>query len=127
VNNDFGSLGLSRAGTTGTDLYDWNEFANGPVANWNMLTSFGPVSGAMDLSQWDSSPLIQIQGGQFAGDFLHFDDEEVQGSFQATVTPGCGNNCGGGGNPVPEPISVLVIGPGLIGLLMLRRQKKALM
>ena len=61
VNNNLESVGFSRAGPEGIDLY------NGPRDEafeiWDMLCSIGPVEGFGATLQWDSDPQIDTDVG----------------------------------------------------------------
>jgi hypothetical protein len=97
VNNDTQTVGFSRAGINGVDLF------NGPTdaqfATWDMLDPIGPISGLGELLQW-TNYTVNTSGG-----ILVFDN----GSGDATFTA------------VPEPATVLLIGLGGLALLRKRR------
>ena len=94
--------GFSRAGITGTDLF------NGPsdptFAGWDMLSSIGPVAGAGELLQWQDVPLIFTDSGQ-----LIFTDSISAATFEAVVA-------------VPEPATLLLLSSGLLGFGVFRKR-----
>ena len=94
--------GFSRA--SGPDLFDEPSSA---FADWDMLSSIGPISGSASLLQWSFSP-VNTDGG-----VLVFNDGTSASVFTATVS----------GSSVPEPSSLLLIVVGLVGIvgLSLRR------
>ena len=70
--------------------------ADSPLDTWDMLSSIGPVTGAMSTLQW--GPIfgdVETTGG-----ILVFDDAEGLGTFEAIVEGDPGPP-----NPVPEPTS----------------------
>ena len=82
VNNDFGTVGFSRAGGGASDLF------NGPhgqpdFETWDMLNSIGPLSGDDGvIITWDRDP-VETTGG-----ILVIDEEfDVSVTFTATVVP----------------------------------------
>jgi len=99
-NESTGLVGFSRAGVSGADLY------NGPgnLGFWDMLSSFGPVTGGASLLQWTNSPVNTSNG------VLVFNNGGTQGRFTARVG-------------VPEPLSVITFGLGLLGLAAARRRR----
>jgi len=76
VNNDVQTVGFSRAGISGADLF------NGPIdaqfATWDMLGSIGPISGLGGLLEWTDTPLIDTTGG-----ILMFDIGTCEATFTA--------------------------------------------
>jgi len=97
VSNNSQTVGFSRAGIWGADLF------NGPTAlqfaTWDMLDPIGPISGLGRLLQWTSTPLIDTTGG-----ILKFDSSTSNATFTA----------------VPEPGTVLLVGLGSLALLRKR-------
>lgn len=94
ANNGF--VGLSRAGAEGIDLY--NVFS---VPGYALQWSVGPVSGEVELLQWNES------GGDAvltSGGVLVFEHAHTQGSFQAVTSA------------VPEPFASAMFAAGLIAL-----------
>ena len=79
VNNNLDLVGFSRAGISGTDLF------NGPThsvfASWDMLSAIGPVTGPGRLLAWSFSP-VATDGGT-----LLFNNSTPNATFQATVIP----------------------------------------
>jgi hypothetical protein len=97
-NTSIGLVGFSRAGATGSDLFD------GPgLIGWDMTTSVGPIAGE-GTSWW--GPDVHTDGG-----VLFFRLSESSATFSAEV------------GSVPEPASLLLIGTGVT--LALRRRKRA--
>lgn len=93
-NTATGTVGLSRAGDSGADLF------NGPfVPGWDLETSVGPIAGNGQLLQWDINPLIDTTGG-----VLLFNDGGTEAVFTAVV----------GDQPIPEPSTMLLLGVGLV-------------
>ncbi len=101
VNNNHMSVGFSREGENGTDLF--NGLTGAAFDTWDMLGPIGPISGLGRLVQWDMSPQINTTGG-----ILFFNtDSDVGATFTA----------------VPEPATICLLGLGGLGLL--RRRKSA--
>ena len=79
VNNDLATVGFSRSGGGGSDLF------NGPASpgfgSWDMLSSIGPITGPGQLLQWSTAP-VTTDGG-----ILVFNNANISVTFQATVVP----------------------------------------
>jgi hypothetical protein len=81
VNNVSSSVGFSRGGVSGGDLF--NGPTQGTLSNWNMLTSIGPLNGTGQL----------LQGGGLFGSIntsagiLAFDNSGSPATFKAEVVP----------------------------------------
>ena len=103
VNNSSNSVGFSRAGSGGLDLY--NSSANAAYDTWDMLSSLGPIGGTFGLLQWNNSPVITNLGALF------FSSQTVTGTFQAIT----------GQVPVPLPGTLALFGVGLLSLGLRRR------
>lgn len=74
---------------------------------WNLLESYTLTSGLNVYNVIDRGGLFDIKYMQITGDFFAVDDLQFDG-----------------GNPVPEPASMLLMGAGLAGLASMRRRKK---
>ena len=81
VHNGAQTVGFSRAGIGGADLF------NGPTdaqfATWDMLGPIGPISGSGRLLQWTYTPLIDTTGG-----ILKFNNGTCGATFTAVPAPG---------------------------------------
>jgi hypothetical protein len=100
VNQNSHQIGFSRGGASGFDLF--SNLSNSAFADWDLLSSIGPITGVARLNQWTSPyPPVETTGGR-----LIFDREQTTTcTFQATV------------GSVPEPSTLVVFGVGAIGLL----------
>jgi hypothetical protein len=103
VNTIGGTVGFSRAGTNGLDLF------NGPTSpafvSWDMLSEIGPVMGRGWLLQWTHSDVVTDTG------ILKFNPGLTCAVFQAET----------GAAPVPEPLSMTLLGAGLACMGLLKR------
>lgn len=79
VNNSAHSVGFSRAGFGGADLF--NGPTNAAFGSWDMLSSIGPISGGGELLQWGIEDVVT------SGGILFFDDFFTDVRFTATVVP----------------------------------------
>ena len=61
VNNNSEIVGFSRAGSSGSDLF--NGPTNSVFSTWDMLSGIGPVSGTGSVLQWANDPQIVTTGG----------------------------------------------------------------
>ncbi|HWZ31166.1 MAG TPA: PEP-CTERM sorting domain-containing protein [Bryobacteraceae bacterium] len=104
VNQSNDTVGFSRAGNLGADLF--NGPTNAAFATWDMLSGIGPISGVGSLLQWSSSA-VNTSGG-----VLVFANGSSDTRFQATLSG------------VPEPSSIALVGIGAIGLLGLALRRK---
>ena len=104
VNNALDLVGFSRAGISGSDLF------NGPIdaafGAWDMLSSIGPKVGTGALIQWTNSAVITNAG------VLVFADSQSAATFEAVVSS------------VPEPGTLALLGIGLFGMGLARRKKQ---
>jgi hypothetical protein len=73
-----------------------------------MLIPYGPVAGNANLIQWSLSAVNTNNG------VLVFNSSSTTGTFEAVM---------GGSNEVPEPTSLLMVGIGLFGLAVRRRNR----
>ena len=100
-NVENGLVGFSRGGFGGSDIF------NGPNGGgWDMLSSIGPISG--DGTVW-GGPGVFTDGGELV--LTHASSEAT---FTAVV----------GGDPVPEPASMLLLGTG-VAFAVRRRSRRA--
>lgn len=103
VNNGTQTVGFSRAGVGGADLF------NGPTlaiyGAWDMLSSIGPDSGNGNLLQWGSSN-VNTDGG-----VLLFNNGGSPATFTARV--------------VPAPAATAFLGLGGIAALRRRRRRRS--
>jgi hypothetical protein len=107
VKNTTSIAGFARAGVAGPDLAD--ERVAGAFSTWDMLSDIGPISGQVDLLQWNSAP-IETSGGT-----LKFDDGTTTGTFEARVAH------------VPEPSAVVMLMSAVLiaGGTALKRRRAA--
>jgi hypothetical protein len=98
VNNNIPLVGFSRAGISGSDLF--NGPGNAEFASWDMTTSIGPLSGGGNLIQWGSEDVMT------SGGVLFFADGFTDAQFTAIV---------------PAPASLALI--GLAGITATRRRR----
>jgi hypothetical protein len=109
VNQNSDQIGFSRAGAQKYDLF--SNLSGSAFADWDMLTSVGPVTGWAQLKQWQSPyPPVETTGGA-----LVFDDAQwTMCTFTATV------------GATPEPSTFALLATGFIGLLAYgwRRRRK---
>jgi hypothetical protein len=105
INDSSNTPGFSRAGVGGADLF------NGPADlafdGWDMLTSIVPIFGLMGLLQWTLADVVT------SGGVLVFNDQNVQGSFEAIV-----------GQAVPEPGTLLLAGLALLAFAASTRARR---
>jgi hypothetical protein len=104
VNNAVAVVGFSRAGTSGSDLY--NSFDVADYATWDMLTAIGPIASSFGLLQWDLSA-VNTGGG-----VLSFNSAVTRGSFQARLA-------------VPAPGVLGLFSLALLALAITRRPRRA--
>ena len=88
---------IAGFGQNNVDLFDGPTTAS--FANWNMLSSIGPLSGLGTLTQWTSHPVLTTGGT------LTFQHETNSTTFQATITP------------TPEPSTLVLLIASVFGLL----------
>jgi hypothetical protein len=101
-----GVVGFSRAGISGTDLFD------GPaIPPWDMRSSIGPIAGTGSLIQWSGFGSVLTSGG-----VLVFNNGLSSSTFTATA----------GETAVPEPATLLLLGSGLAVAGMRRWFRKRL-
>ena len=108
VDNNLGSVGLSRAGSAGLDLF------NGPLGvddflTWDMTTSIGPILGSGFIVQWtpDFDSVVTDRGNLLFD--LNSGFETV--TFKAYIVT------------VPEPSTLALFGIGLAGMGLAKRRK----
>ena len=78
VNNNSEIVGFSRAGSSGSDLF--NGPTNSVFSTWDMLSGIGPIVGTGSVFQWTSNPQIVTTGG-----ILILDSGESRARFTAIV------------------------------------------
>jgi hypothetical protein len=84
-----GAVGFGCA--SGTDLFD-GPFGSSGLANWDMLSSLGPVTGTASLMQWG------LQSVETTGGTLYFDNASVPTTYHAVI------------GQVPEPSCLFLAG-----------------
>lgn len=105
VNNSVTSVGFSRAGSAGLDLF--NGPSNAAFATWDMTTSIGAFMGTGNLVQWGSSPVLT------SGGTLSFNSQQTTATFSAIVAPS---------TTVPEPATYVLVATGLLALGATKRR-----
>ena len=106
VNTFVGTVGVSRAGWDGTDLFTGPY--NSACASWDMLSSIGPIVGTANLAWWSApQDAVLTTGGQ-----LLFSDSVGPTTFTATV------------GTVPEPASLTLLGLSFGSAVLIRRFRR---
>lgn len=77
VNNGSNTVGFSRAGGGGLDLF--NGPTNGAFGAYDLSTSIGPIGGAGNILQWTSSDIVT------SGGVLNLDSFFTDAQFTAVV------------------------------------------
>ena len=104
-NDGSDTVGFSRSGTGGADLYDSGAIA--ALNGYGLTTAVGPLASNFSTIQWALSP-VNTSGG-----VLVLNNRTAAGTFQAITTQ------------VPEPGTLALTATVLLGLATVRRTRRA--